>query len=103
MNDHAALASDLATIHAAGARVVPLQRIADMVREGRIETGDETLVGISFDDGAVFDFADSMHPRYGLQRGFLGILQDFRMRHGAGAQPDLHATSFVIASPDARK
>ena len=100
-NDHVALASDLRTVHAAGARIVPLAEIAAAVREGR--AGDELLVGISFDDGPRFDFAEFEHPLYGPQRGFLEILRDFQEEVGAAAQPGLHATSFVIASPDARR
>lgn len=101
-NDHAALASDLRTVHAAGARIVPLAAIAQAAREGLDGRGD-LVVGLSFDDGPRFDFADFVHPRYGTQRGFLGILQDFRAEVGERAQPQLHATSFVIASPEARR
>lgn len=102
-NDHVALAADLETITRAGARIVSLEHIAATVRAERVRDGDETLVGLSFDDGPVFDFADFAHPKLGPQRGFLNILRDFRARHGAGAQPGLHATSFVIASPAARR
>jgi hypothetical protein len=100
-NDHVALASDLRTVHAAGGRIVPLAEIAGTVRESR--PADELLVGISFDDGPRFDFADFEHPLFGPQRGFFNILRDFREEVGAAAQPGLHATSFVIASPDARR
>jgi hypothetical protein len=99
-NDHVALARDLRTVHAAGARIVPLAEIARRVREG--DAGTELVVGFSFDDGPAFDFADFTHPRFGPQRGFLNILRDFRDEVGAAAQPGLHATSFVIASPQAR-
>jgi hypothetical protein len=88
-------------VHAAGARIVPLAEIATAVREGR--TGADLLVGISFDDGPRFDFADFEHPLFGPQRGFLNILRDFQDEMGVAAQPGLHATSFVIASPEARR
>jgi hypothetical protein len=101
-NDHVAFASDVRTIHDAGARIVPLAEIARAAREGP-RGGDDLLVGLSFDDGPRFDFADFEHPRFGPQRGFLGILRDFRVVVGEGAQPRLHATSFVIASPEARR
>jgi hypothetical protein len=102
-NDHVALASDLRTLHARGARVVPLGEVARAVREGLQGPADEILVGLSFDDGPAFDFEDFTHPRFGPQRGFLNILRDFRVEMGEGAQPGLHATSFVIASPAARR
>ena len=99
-NDHVALAADLEAIHASGAQVAPLREIAS--RMGEPDHGP-LLVGLSFDDGPVFDCDDFEHPQHGPQRGFLNILRDFRERHGGAAQPGLHATSFVIASPEARR
>jgi hypothetical protein len=99
-NDHVALAADLRLLQARGARIAPLAEIAAGLGEGL--AADELLVGLSFDDGPCFDFADFVHPAYGPQRSFLNILRDFREEAGRGAQPGLHATSFVIASPEAR-
>lgn len=101
-NDHVSLAADLETITAAGGRIVPLVEIAAAVRDQGIDGTGELWVGLSFDDGPVFDAFDFEHPTLGPQRGFLNILRDFRARHGDSAQPKLHATSFVIASPEAR-
>ena len=101
-NDHVALAADLVTLTEAGAKIIPLREIAEHLAAGRITGEGEALAGLSFDDGPVFDFEDFVHPQLGPQRGFLNILRDFQERHGAAAQPGLHATSFVIASPDAR-
>ncbi|HET9577393.1 MAG TPA: polysaccharide deacetylase family protein [Usitatibacter sp.] len=101
-NDHVAFARDLDTIHALGLRVVSLQAIAAALVEGRLDRL-QGCVGLSFDDGSDFDFHDLPHPAWGPQRGFTRILQDFRARHGAEAQPSLHATSFVIVSPGARE
>ncbi|MCW8925187.1 MAG: polysaccharide deacetylase family protein [Xanthomonadales bacterium] len=97
-NDHLALASDLETIATSGFRVIPLSRVVDW-RLGL--TGDEDVsraVAITFDDGAWFDFYDLDHPSCGLQRSMFNILKDFRARHSN----EIHATSFVIASPEAR-
>jgi len=103
-NDHVALARDLRLVHAAGGGgIAPLTDIAQAARNGLDEDEEGLLVGISFDDGPRFDFADFEHPRFGPQRGFLNILRDFRAEVGAHAQPTLHATSFVIASPHARR
>ncbi|HET7403387.1 MAG TPA: polysaccharide deacetylase family protein [Usitatibacter sp.] len=98
-NDHVALASDLGTLCQLGARIVPLEQIAQAVREGRIDEAGGLLVGLSFDDGPVFDIRDFEHPRFGPQRSFAAILRDFAVRTGH----DVHATSFVIASPEARR
>lgn len=101
-NDHVAFASDLATITEAGARIVPVTRIARALSEGRLDADGETLVGLTFDDGPLFDIDDFVHPRFGPQRSFVNAMLDFGRDH-AGAQPDLSATSFVIASPAARR
>jgi hypothetical protein len=100
-NDHVALAADLRTLDSIGAHIVPLTTIVQAVASGELGR-DRLMVGLSFDDGPRFDFCDFVHPRFGLQRGFLEILRDFQSETGR-AQPDLHATSFVIASPHARR
>jgi hypothetical protein len=101
-NDHVALARDLETIDAAGARIVPLETVASAIREKRIDgEPGECIVGLSFDDGPIFDYEDFTHPQLGAQRGFLNILRDFQRARG-DSQPGLHATSFVIASRQAR-
>jgi peptidoglycan/xylan/chitin deacetylase (PgdA/CDA1 family) len=101
-NDHLALAADLERLHALGVRVVPVREVAGALVEGALARLNGT-VAISFDDGADFDFHDLPHPRWGPQRSMLNVLRDFRARHGAAAQPQLHATSFVIVSPEARR
>ena len=101
-NDHVALAQDLRVLAGVGARVVPLVRIVDALRTRLEGPNDEVLVGLTFDDGPRFDFADFVHPRIGPQRSFLNIMRDFAREAGGQAQPELHATSFVIASPQAR-
>ena len=101
-NDHVAFAADLETIHRSGARVAPLAEIAAAVRERRIDGTGETVVGLSCDDGPMFDALDFVHRSLGPQRSFVNAMRDFRARHGEGAQPGLHLTSFVIASPEAR-
>jgi len=102
-NDHAALRGDLEALHSSGFRVVPLERLLDGL-DGRIP-GRELVrtVCLTFDDGCDFDVRDLDFPGHGPQRSFLGIMQDFIGSHGGDAQPDLHATSFVIASPEARR
>jgi hypothetical protein len=104
-NDHVALAADLCTIHALGGRVVSLATLVDAITADRRSTPDDASVevAITFDDGPVYDAVDFVHPRFGAQRGFLGILRDFAAEVGTRAQPSPCATSFVIASPAARR
>jgi peptidoglycan/xylan/chitin deacetylase (PgdA/CDA1 family) len=99
-NDHVALAADLRVIHDTGARLVRLDAIVDAIDATSRSSGDLPEVALTFDDGPRYDFADFDHPRFGPQRGFANILRDFA---GATDGVTLHATSFVIASPDARR
>jgi len=96
-NDHVAFARDLDGLTDAHWRIVPL---ADLVRAHR-EGASERLVALTFDDGPLYDVEDVVHPDFGLQRGFANAMRAFAARR-PGAQPALHATSFVIASPEAR-
>lgn len=99
-NDHEALRADLDALHAAGFRVVALDQLMDAL-DGRAELPPKAVC-LTFDDGCDMDWRDIDYPGAGLQRSFRNILGDFRRRHGADAQPGLHATSFVIADPAAR-
>lgn len=100
-NDHIALAADLELIQQLGWTVIPAARLAAVLTGRDDTTLPERSLVLTFDDGSWFDWHDLIHPDFGAQRGLAGILRDFRDRHGA-AQPHLHATSFVIASPEAR-
>jgi len=105
-NDHIALPADLHAITRAGARIVSLATLVDAIEahQSRCAAADSTtLVAITFDDGPVWDFADFVHPALGYQRSFANVLQDFRSTDAGRAQPGLSATSFVIASPEARR
>jgi hypothetical protein len=97
-NDHVALAADLRLIRRRGLRIVPLARVVDVLLGEAPPSEVENAVALSFDDGSWFDWHDLDHPTCGAQRGFAGILRDFAAETGAF----VHATSFVIASPQAR-
>lgn len=98
-NDHVALASDLATIDALGMRVLPLNDVLEWHQGKRRWDTVENGVAITLDDGAWFDFHDLDHPGCGPQRSMFNILRD----HAATRPGGVHATSFVIASPQARE
>lgn len=102
-NDHVALHQDLRTIHARGFQIVPLLWVVEWVLGRRDESTLRRSVAITFDDGPDYDFDDLTHPQYGVQRSFYNILRDFQTEFGVSAQPHLHASSFVIASPIARR
>jgi peptidoglycan/xylan/chitin deacetylase (PgdA/CDA1 family) len=97
-NDHVALAADLAELHALGWRVVPLQRVVESLLGTADASGLERCVALSFDDGSWFDWHELEHPTWGPQRSMARILREHRAATGAS----VHATSFVIVSPEAR-
>ena len=106
-NDHVALPVDLVTIARAGGRIVSLGTLVDAIEAHRADSGprdgDATLVALTFDDGPEWDFTDFVHPVLGPQRSFANAMQDFRQSAYGSAQHGLAATSFVIASPEARR
>jgi peptidoglycan/xylan/chitin deacetylase (PgdA/CDA1 family) len=106
LNDHIALPVDLHTIAAAGARIVPLGTLVDAIEahaSASAGTDHRTLVALTFDDGPVWDFADFVHPVLGYQRSFANVMQDFLATPAGRTQSELAATSFVIASKEARR
>jgi peptidoglycan/xylan/chitin deacetylase (PgdA/CDA1 family) len=103
-NDHAALALDLELVTRLGGELVSLRSLVEAFYgpERKPPDRSRTLVALTFDDGPAYDVEPFVHPEFGPQRGFLGIMRDFLARGGAATQPGLSATSFVIASPEAR-
>ena len=100
-NDHIALRADLQTITASGCSIVPLDVIVERLGSPSSESSAR-YVALTFDDGPAFDLDDAFHPEFGPQRGFANIMRDFRAARGPDVQPRLSATSFVIASAEAR-
>ncbi len=103
-NDHVALRTDLPLIGEAGFHIVSLAELVERFRaEQSGGPAGAPCVAISFDDGPEYDAVDYVHPTLGLQRSFLGTLQDFGQSPSGKSQTDVCATSFVIACPAARK
>ncbi len=100
-NDHIAFAEDLRLITTQGFRIVPLAHVVDTLL-GHTAHDLNRCVALTCDDGTDYDFFDLDYPPHGTQRSFFNALLDFRQTHGIAAQPQLHLTSFVIASPQAR-
>ncbi|MBL8513075.1 MAG: polysaccharide deacetylase family protein [Betaproteobacteria bacterium] len=99
-NDHIALAADLEWLDAHGWSIQSLSWVVDW-HAGARELPEKSIA-LTFDDGTDFDFHDLADPEHGPQTGFFNILRAFKARHPR-AQPHLNATSFVIASPEARR
>ena len=103
-NDLVAFADDLRTIHEAGFVVIPLLEVARWVRGERTDLAQygRPVVALSCDDGTDYDWKDLTHPEHGPQTSFASSMRTFQAQH-PGAQPALTMTSFVIASPSARR
>ncbi|HET8899831.1 MAG TPA: polysaccharide deacetylase family protein [Rhodanobacteraceae bacterium] len=100
-NDHVAFAADLRLIGDLGLRIVPLVWLVEQ-HLGVANRDLTRCVALSCDDGSDFDYFDLDHPTHGRQRSLFNCLRDYRREHVAQAQPNLHLTSFVIASTQAR-
>lgn len=100
-NDHVALEQDLRMLASLGFRVVPLSELVAKLQNGRHSlAGNEKLVALTFDDGTDLDYEDFSHPDYGHLKSFRRILLESGCTGLDGGPPQ--ATSFVIASPEAR-
>lgn len=100
-NDHVAFAADLRLIDDLGLRIVPVHWVVDQLL-GTANRDLSRCVALTCDDGSDFDWFDLGHPTHGPQRSLANIMADFIAERGVAAQPDLHLTCFVIASPEAR-
>lgn len=98
--DYKALPEALDAIFAARLAVLPLFTLASHLANGTLHELPERACCLTFDDGMDMDFVDVDHPVHGKQPSFARIMREAEARHG-GAR-ELHATSFVIASPVAR-
>ncbi len=101
-NDHIALQQDLRALHQADYQVIPLNWLAGWLDGEQELDGLKRAVVLTFDDGCDFDVRDLDYPGHGVQRSFDGILRDFLDQSPPLPSP-LHATSFVIASREARQ
>lgn len=101
-NDHVAFAADLRLIDDLGLRVVPVHRVVDVLL-GRASHDLQDCVALTCDDGTDLDYFDLDFPGHGRQRSLFNSLCDLRRERGINAQPDLHLTTFVIASARARE
>lgn len=102
-NDHLALAADLDVLHTAGCRFVSLETLVNILSGKVSPASGSALICLTFDDGCDYDVRSLEFPGHGIQPGLLQIMEAFVSRHGQTAQPGLHATSFVIASAEARR
>lgn len=94
-NDHIALRSDLNSITQLGVKIISAHNLVKWLK-GELDLDlKEKYAVLTFDDGLMLDYLDWQHPKHGFQSSFYKILKEH--------SDDVHATSFVIASPNVRK
>lgn len=98
-NAHVALAKDLALMAEQGKTVVPLQRLIDHLINPSDDRSLNNAVVLTFDDGSKADFMPIEHPQHGPQPGLYPLMK----QHAQQYDRAVHATSFVIACPQARQ
>lgn len=100
-NDHVALASDLAQLRALGIQLIPLSTLVAALLGSAVNRFPAGCVALTCDDGTLLDWEDYEHPLHGHQASFDRLLREHLAQTGESAHGQI--TSFLIASPDARK
>ena len=93
-NDNVALKHDLEIILELGVEIISAHKLVDYLYQKSNLDNTKRYVVITFDDGNNLDFIDSQYPDFGLQPSFFSRLKE--------SPQYTHATSFAIASPNAR-
>lgn len=102
--DYLVLPEVLRWLSAEAYTVLPLHTMATALIADDLHRLPERVCGLSFDDGMNMDFEDVQHPTHGAQPAFATIMRNHMAREIAhGRTHSVHATSFVIASRDARE
>lgn len=93
-NDHVAFEKDLELIRELGIQVISTDLLYQWMIGSLELNADKKYVVLTFDDGSRLDYQDWEHPEFGFIKSFYNSIKKY---------PSYHATSFVIASPEARK
>ena len=98
-NDHTALAHDLNLLLKNDITILSAHKLIQWINKEINLDKSKRYTVITFDDGSELDYTDWHHPTCGFQQSFYSIMQDYMNSSGRY----IHATSFVIASENARK
>jgi len=94
-NDHIALRTDLNSLSKLGIKIISATDLVRWMKSDLELDSNEKYTVLTFDDGTMLDYRDWQHPLHGFQSSFYNILKSY--------DDYIHATSFVIASPNDRK
>ena len=98
-NDHIALEQDLKLFIELDIHIISAKELVEWVNGFIGLDNSKKYVVLTFDDGSELDYTDWDHPTCGFQKSFFTLLRN----HKEMNKCEVHATSFVIASPYARK
>jgi hypothetical protein len=102
--DYQILPETLRTLHDKRFTIVPLITVAQCLVQQRLHQLPERTACLTVDDGLITDFEDVNHPVRGHQPSFATIMHEHETWLAQRkASAFIHATSFVIASRDARQ
>ena len=103
-NDHVALDECLAMLRREQIPALRALEVVRRLRRGLFGSLPERFVCFTFDDGTDFDWRGMVHPQHGPQASLWSILRK-HSRHVLGPWwlRRFPATSFVLASPEARR
>ncbi len=99
-NDPLAFREDIQQLDRQGWRILPLDEALTHLAAGQL---DQPTAVLTVDDGSILDFEDFDHPSFGPQTSLFHSLRAFRDSQPPSSRHRPHLTSFVIASPEARK
>jgi len=98
-NDHLAFAQDLNLIKKHKISILSAHNLVSWLNGKSQLDESKRYVVLTFDDGSELDFTDWQHPTCGFQLSFYTLMKEYSLT----SKNFIHATSFVIASDDARK
>lgn len=103
-NDHVALDECIAMLRREQIPALRALEVVRRLRRGLFGTLPDRFVCLTFDDGTDFDWRDIDHPAHGRQASMHSILRRHSRRIlGPWWLRRFPATTFVIASPEARR
>ena len=103
-NDHVALDETLTLLEQLRIPVVRMLEAVRRLRRGSLDTLPERFACLTFDDGSDYDWRELEFPGHGRQRSMRAILRAHSTKLlGLAWRRRAHATTFVIASGDARR
>lgn len=102
-NDHVAFQADMSFLIKNNFKFLSALDLVMALRERRLNKLAPKSVVVTFDDGPIYDAQDFKHPDHGYQKSMSNIMREHQTRRFLFWKKNISATSFVIASDQARE